>query len=268
LTVTGLTEIRPDKTGGNSTATITAKVTSGGQPKAGVVVNFSIDVTANSGGHEHHDANRPKGELDRIVGTTDANGQVDVIFKASEIAGIHTFKATCDNCSGSPAQKEIWVKVPDLVPISPNPPLQANGSYRYVLTSVDAIHQGSARYHVGQYWLSETARANLQNLIVAFNEKGWGTVALNDAGLIWGGRYDINGNWNKPHDGHREGTEIDISFARAGNPISVQKQDTFYKEFCGKQAVEIPFSILHHFVLLPHFHVYLLKQKACARTEN
>jgi hypothetical protein len=266
--LSGSSETRPADTGGISSATITAKVTSGGQPKAGVDVRLDVDVQPNSGGHEHHDSNRPNGTLSRMQGTTDSNGEVKVTFTAPEVAGIHNIKATCDGCSGTPAKKQIKVKVPDLVPINPNPPRNASGTYLYALTSVDAIHQGNARYHTGQYWLSVAARINLDYLIDAFNEKGWGTVALNDASLIWGGRYDINGNWDRPHAGHRDGTEIDISFSRAGNPIPVQKQDTFYKEFCGKQAVEIPFNILHHFVKLPHFHVYLLKQKACARTEK
>jgi hypothetical protein len=266
IILSGPNETRPANTGGASSVTITATVTSGGQPKTGVAVEFSVDVVPNSGGHEHHDTNRPKGQLSGTVGITPANGQVTVVFKAPEVAGIHKIKATCTGCV-SEAVHEIKVKVADLVPINPNPPLTTDGKYRYALTSVDAIHQGTARYHTGQYWLSPEARSNLQTLIEAFNEKGWGTVALNDASLIWGGRYDISGNWTKPHAEHREGNEIDISFTRANNPISVQKQDTFYKEFCGKQAVEIPVSVLHHFVKQPHFHVYLLKQKACAKTE-
>ena len=233
-----------------------------------MAVSFSVEVTPNSGGHEHHDANRPKGSLSGTQGITDANGEVRLTFTAPEVAGIHTIKANCSNCSNSPATKEIQVKVPELLPISPNPPQNADGSYVYALTSVDKIHAGNGRYHKNQYWLTEQALQNLSALTESFAAAGWGTVALNDASMYWGGRYDITGNWAGSHKGHREGREIDISFTRAKNPISQIRQKVFYKKFCEDKAVEASFSILHHFVTLPHFHVYLEKQKTCNRTEN
>ena len=268
IALSGATETRPKGTHGTATAELTAKVIQNGNPKAEETVNFSIDVTPNSGGHEHHDINRPKGTLSAVQGTTDASGEVSLTFNASEVAGIHTIKATCATCSNSPAAKEIQVKVPDLLPISPNPPRNGDGSYVYALTSVDKIHAGEGRYHKNQYYLTAQARQNLRALAESFAAAGWGTVALNDASMYWGGRYDIKGNWGGPHQGHRDGREIDISFTRASNPISQTKQKTFYKKFCEDKAVEASFSILHHFVTLPHFHVYLEKQKTCNRTEN
>jgi hypothetical protein len=78
--------------------------------------------------------------------------------------------------------------VPDLLPISPNPPQNTDGSYVYALTSVDKTHQGNGRYHHNQYYLTTLARQNLRTLIDSFALEGWGTVALNDASLHWGGR--------------------------------------------------------------------------------
>lgn len=268
LSLTGPGEPRPSGTGGISTVELTAKVMQGGNQTLGTAVSFSVDVTPNSGGHEHHDVNRPKGNISKIQGTTDGNGEIKLTFTAPEIAGIHRVQATCATCANSPATKEIQVKVPDLLPISPDPPRNADGSYVYALTSVDRIHEGNARYHRGQYWLTASALNNLQELIQSFSRQGWGTVALNDASMFWGGRYDITGNWGAPHQGHRDGREIDISFTRANNPISTNKQQQFYKKFCEDKAVEAPFSILHHFVRMPHFHVYLDKKKTCNRTEN
>ena len=268
VTLTGPIETRPTGTGGSSEITVTAKVADGGTPKSAVAVSFSVEVIPNSGGHDHHDVNRPKGSLSAIQGTTDANGEVKVTFKAPEVAGIHIIKATCSICSNNTVTKEIQVKVADLLPISPNPPRNDDGTYVYALTSVDKIHEGNGRYHRGQYWLIQSALTNLQELIQSFAKQGWGTVALNDASMFWGGRYDINGDWRGPHQGHREGREIDISFTRASNPVPASKQKVFYKKFCEDKGVEAPFSILHHFVKVPHFHVYLDKQKTCARSEN
>lgn len=33
---------------------------------------------------------------------------------------------------------------------------------------------------------------------------------LNDASLVWGGKFDVKGNWADPHAGHRRGVVIDV----------------------------------------------------------
>lgn len=268
ITVTSPTETRPAGTGGSSDLKLTAKVTQGNNAKPGVAVSFSASVLPNSGGHEHDDPYRPKGIVDPVNGTTDSNGEIMVKFKAPEVAGIHTIKATCATCSNSPATKEIQVKVPDLLPISPNAPQNTDGTFVYALTSVDKTHQGNGRYHLNQYYLTQQSQINLQSMVKAFAKEGWGTVALNDASLFWGGRYDITANWGAPHAAHRDGREIDISFTRAQNPVSAVKQKIFYKKFCEAKTVQVPFSILHHYVLVPHFHVFLEKQTACFKSEH
>lgn len=268
VALAGPPETRPAGTGGSAEITLIAKVTDGTTARPGVALGFSLDVTANSGGHEHHDVARPKGVLSGTQGITDANGEVKVTFKAPEVAGIHTVRVACAVCTNSPVFKEIQVRVPDLLPISPNPPQNADGTFVYALTSVDRTHQGNGRYHHNQYYLTEQSRKNLRAMVDAFSAEGWGTVALNDASLFWGGRYDITSNWGAPHAAHRDGREIDISFARARNPVSAEKQNNFYKKFCETRAAEVSFSILHHYVSAPHFHVFLEKQKACFRSEH
>gem|GEM_PF-4677576 len=42
-------------------------------------------------------------------------------------------------------------------------------------------------YHHNQYYLMPQSQINLQSMINAFAAEGWGTVALNDASLYWGG---------------------------------------------------------------------------------
>ncbi|WCM98309.1 Ig-like domain-containing protein [Acidovorax sp. GBBC 1281] len=268
VALSGPSETRPAATGGSSEITLIAKVTNSTAAKSGVALGFSVDVTPNSGGHEHHDVARPKGLLSATQGVTDANGEVKIVFKAPEVAGVHTIQVACAVCSNSPVSKEIQVRVPDLLPISPNPPQNADGTFVYALTSVDKTHQGNGRYHHNQYYLTEQSRQNLRAMISNFATEGWGTVALNDASLFWGGRYDITSNWRGPHAGHRDGREIDISFARANNPISASKQNDFYDKFCKTKKVNFPFSLLHHYVNAPHFHVYLEKQTACWKSEH
>lgn len=274
IALTGGEEVRPLGTGGMASVTLIARVTDATTPKAGVLVDFSVGVTGNSGGHEHDDPSRPRGSLSVVGGATDANGEIKVTFSAPEVAGVHTVKAACGRCTNNAVTKEVKVKVPDLLPVSPNAPQNADSTFVYALTSVDKTHQGNGRYHHNQYYLTQQSQINLQSMIDAFAAEGWGTVALNDASLYWGGRYDIYANWGQPaaakepHAGHREGREIDVSFARAGNPISAPKQKVFYDKFCKNKKVSFPFSILHHYVKNPHFHVYLEKQTACWKSEK
>ena len=104
LTISGPTETRPAGTGGNSTITLTAKATSGGFPKPGATISFAVEVTPNSGGHQHHDVARPKGALSAVQGTTDANGEVKLTFTAPEVAGIQTIggcRSRCRTCCRS-----------------------------------------------------------------------------------------------------------------------------------------------------------------------
>ena len=263
---------RPAGTGGTSTLVLKATVTEGGSPKVGVAVTFAVEVVAGSGGHEKdHTGVRPPGTLSKTSGTTDANGEVKLTFSAEEVAGIHKVTATCNDCSNKTAVQEVKVKVPDLSPISPDTPKNKNGTYRYSLTSSDPEHQGQSRYVGGQYYLTDEAKTNLYGLIDQFEEEGWGTVALNDASLFWGGLYDIAlpgipSHWTTPHSEHRLGEEIDISFTRAGNTISPAKQNEFYKKFCEDKKVQVPFSILHHYVRGPHFHVRLAAANRCGKT--
>ena len=253
---------------GKSSYELIAKVMEGSTPKAGVAVTFKVDVIEKTGGHGHHDANRPKGSVP-ASGVTDGNGEIKLTFLATEVAGSHNITTTCDSCSNKTAVKKVDVLVPDLIPISPNPPQNADGSYKYAFTAVDPGHVGtSGGRQRGEYYLTTEALINLESLVREFATQGWGTIAFNDASLNWGGVYDINNNWRPPHSTHRKGEDIDISFTRAGNPTSKKKQSEFYDKFCEDKKVSIPFTILHHYQAIPHFHVYLTGQKQCAKTPN
>jgi hypothetical protein len=174
---------------------------------------------------------------------------VNLTFTAPILAGTHTITATCTNCKPSALSKDhtFDVKVPGLT--------QFSAGNDYALTSVDAIHSG-------RYYLTTAAQGNLRTLIKEFKNSGWGTVALNDASLMWGGLYDINGNWMPSHKGHRTAEEIDISFTRASNSITTENRNRIYREFCKGKKSTVPFSILHHIGGKgPHYHVYLMGRK-------
>ena len=205
LELSGRTETRPTQTGGNSTATITAKVTSGGQPKAGVTVGFAVDVVDNSGGHDAgHTAVRPKGKLVPESGTTDANGEVKVVFQASQVAGEHIIAASCTSCQAA-VTHDIKVKVPDLVELFSLP---FTGQFAYPGV-------GETTQHAGNHYLTWDAAYRMFEISSRY-KKIWPAapkLTLNDMSLAWGGKFDIAGRWEiirGEHAEHRLGENVDI----------------------------------------------------------
>lgn len=246
LAFTGSTETRPAGTGGVSKADLVAKVTSGGAPKPGVALSFSVEVTSNSGGHDH-DANRPKGTLSAIQGTTDANGEVKLSFQAPEASGTHTIKAKCVSCSPSEASKDIQVKVPNLVEMLPDTAKPAT----YALV-------GATGNHKSNHWFTTSAGGVLQKVVDAMFKTGWGAVGVNDGSLIWGGLFDIKGGWTPSHSEHRMGTEVDLSVTNPRSVSDEQKKKT-YAELCKKDNTAFSIQTLWHQDdgFPEHFHVYL-----------
>jgi hypothetical protein len=249
---------------GKSTLELIAKVMEGSTPKVGVAVTFKVDVVPMTGGHGHHDASRPKGEVVPNGNKTDSNGEIKLTFQASDVAGSHTITATCNDCTNKTVNKNVDVRVPDLQPLSPNPPQNAEGKYLYALTAKDPTHVGtSGGRQRGEYYLTAKAIDNLQALVTNFAAENWGIVAFNDASLVWGGLYDIDNDWMESHQGHRIGEEIDISFTRANNPISEEKRKRVYKTLCDAKKTSVPFKILYHTGgPAPHYHVYLMGRKS------
>lgn len=247
---------RPDKTGGRSTLELIAKVTENGNPKAGVAVTFAVEPIANSGGHGHHDASRPKGTVtpnNPNTPVTDANGEIKATFQASEFAGTHVVAAACSSCTNTSVTKNIDVKVPDLIP------LQADSSVppRYELagnTSAVGVK------HKGNHYFTASALNNLSKLIDHYNSFAWQPVAVNDASIIWGGWFDIYSNWAGSHAEHRIGEEVDLGFLVGTNASKIKRG---YDEVCKDKKVEIPSTILWHDIPKPagkydpHFHVRL-----------
>ena len=247
ISLSGIGEIRPASTGGVFTSVLTAKVMENGRPKEGVGVGFSVDVTPNSGGHEHHNANRPKGSLSVTQGTTNANGEVRLTFVAPEVAGIHTVKATCATCSNSPAVKEVQVKVPSLVEMLADTKLPP--SYTMV---------GQTGNHSSNHWLTSGSVVTLGKVTEAMFKSGWGAVGVNDGSLVWGGLFDIKGAWTPSHHEHRTGSEVDLSVTNPRSITSVQKKKT-YAELCKKENTAFSIQTLWHQDdgYPEHFHMYL-----------
>ena len=236
---------------GKSTLELIATVTENGNPKAGVAVTFAVEPIANSGGHDHHDASRPKGEVKASRLVTDDNGEIKVTFQADQVAGTHVVAAVCDSCANKSVTKNVDVKVPDLVSLQPDSGYTLEGN-----TSAIGVN------HKGNHYFTVAARDNLRGLIEHFNSFGWQPVGINDASLVWGGKFDSKGFWTTGfHDEHRIGEEVDIGFITGTNASKITKG---YYEVCREKKVDIPSTILWHDIPIsqggkyaPHFHVRL-----------
>ena len=252
LALTGPAETRPTGTGGTSEIALTAKVTEGTAAKAGVLLSFAVSVTANSGGHDHDSASRPKGALTKdkvalVQATSDANGEVKFSFKAPEVAGTHTIKVTCATCSNSPVVKEVQVKVPGLVEM----PVDTKSPPSYTLV-------GQTGSHASNHWFLPQSRETLGRVARAMFDSGWGAVGVNDGSLPWGGLFDIKGGWSPSHHEHRAGNEVDLSVSNPRSITGLQKKKT-YAELCKKENTAFSIQTLWHQDdgYPEHFHVYL-----------
>lgn len=246
---------------GKSTFDLIAKVTENGSPKAGVTVTFASKVEANSGGHDHHDASRPKGDVP-ASGETDTNGEIKITFQAPLFAGKHTVEATCDSCSNKTVTHSLDVKVLNLTQLT-----GGGSGTLYKLVGDDGNHGSN-------HWFSYKAKDALIQLLSIFKEYGWGVVGVNDSSLMWGGCFDVPGRWGackRNHAGHRTGEEVDLSFYRPSG-VSKDLRKKIYNDLKDSHKIELP-TILWHVNDKPnpdptkpplsyaHFHVYLLGQK-------
>lgn len=149
-------------------------------------MSFSATGVANSGGHSH--TGRPLGQF----GTT--GGEVtQTTYTASAFGGAETIRVDACNATASAG---LTVEVPWLVRLS--------GGAGYILGGDNTIHPAN---HYG------TAAVNiaLLNLGTWYDTQYPGSrLYYNDQSLIWGGWFDINGNWTDPHQTHREGKHTDI----------------------------------------------------------
>ncbi len=233
---TGPNETRPAATGGTSTIELTAKVTQGGSPKAGVGVSFSVVAEYASGGHASHSGMRPTGSIP-ASGTSDANGEIKLTYQAGAFSGKETIVA---------------VEVKGLTQLEPD-----------AVTPASYTLRGSTQAHPSSHWFSRSAIDALNTLIRLFNVLGWRPVGVNDASLSQGGSFDVPGRWvvGSNHAEHRIGEEVDISFAVGADAGKIKRA---YDDICLNGKMDMPTTVLWHDIPLseggkyaPHFHVRL-----------
>jgi len=158
----------------------------------------------------------------------------------------------------------VDVKVPGLLPIP--------DSTFYTLTEPDGKGGikviGDNGNHSGNHYLTPEAASVLWRIAATYYFKYWmdkrvvPLLHLNDASLVWGGRFDANGNWADPHAGHRKGAVIDIRANALPTAIPTMLLKDF-KKLADKTLMADGVTSAQaqlHYVGLPtqHYHVLLL----------
>jgi len=196
--------IEPSKTY-SFTATVTKQ--DGGAPSKPVPVSVKVEVDPTSGGHDGtHTSPRPKGS----VSPADGTNSFPITFGSTEVSGIHTITATCDECTNGPQTATVYVKISGLSEIPASP--------FYVLEEADPNRPGKTKpigatdNHKNNHYATQTARTQLFMLAFKYYKaiNPGKRLYINDASLTWGGLMDDDGNWAPPHSAHRLGDAIDI----------------------------------------------------------
>jgi hypothetical protein len=200
------TTVRPLKTGAPNAAALVVRALRGTEPVAGMPVELRVEPVPNSGGHDHHEASRPRGRLSATSGVTGADGKFTTEYTASEIAGVEEVIARSPQ-AGEEVKARIEVKVEGLVALG-------SGSDHIITmhTSPDAeqrhavIHTNHGNPNVVER--VRTAVLKYAQEIALTNDT---FLAALDMSLPLGGLFDIGGNWQPPHQWHRLGRSIDFS---------------------------------------------------------
>lgn len=193
-------------------ATIRWRVHRDGQPAASVPVEISLAGpaahTLEAAGHDHHEG-RPLGQLDGstnlpLVRSSGPDGIVSVEYRPPAASAAMDIQAKADADSSSSLQARVLI--PHLRPLVFGSGLASAGSdgshadrFNGRALTLERLETAATLYTFDQ-----TTSPALRS--VDTREP----IRVNDMSLPWGGLYDIGGNWQPPHNGHRCGTVSDI----------------------------------------------------------
>lgn len=91
----------------------------------------------------------------------------------------------------------------------------------------------SDKTHHSNHYLTGVATGRLLKIVDAYNKvfPAGPLLQLNDANLVWGGKFDIHGKWggDSAHFTHQRGREIDIRANQLSTAIPFMRFNRFIK---------------------------------------
>ncbi len=156
-----------------------------------------------SGGHEQHTGTRSLGSLAATQGSTNSSGVFQTTYTASVFGGSYRVKA---RLGGMEKVLDFRVLVPNLASLG--------GGDNYNLI-------GARTEHPNNHYGTATALSNLPLIANDYKTRFYGEgaipnaekVSYNDMSLIYGGKFEVPGNWNlvnENHAEHRVGRNCDV----------------------------------------------------------
>lgn len=171
-------------------------------------IDLVLRAVALSGGHDHHDDNRPRGTLSATAGSTGTNG-FSTVFTAPQVGGVIelqvnlVFPPVPPSTQGQPFSfvQTFGITVPGLMSLPP-------GNW----VPVGAVAGQHTDNHYGTALMNELVLLTADEYRSVFNGV---LLELNDMSLAQGGLFDAYGTnlnriWAPPHASHRFGTDVDV----------------------------------------------------------
>lgn len=171
------------------------------------VVTLTVSSRPASGGHDHHDSQRPTGTFSRLRGTVDSRtGTLTTTFTAPEVSGIidihgegfHPFIGVISGDFTIGVGTEGFVELPD------------SSLYNKIGNT-----SGLGLNHLSNHFGVPEIIGPLENLAASYDFLYLPAVPLayNDMSLEFGGIFDVAANWThlpNGHKGHRLGRNVDL----------------------------------------------------------
>lgn len=193
-------------------------------------------VVHESGGHDHHDANRPVGgfrwEDTRGSGSPTLSGQtgyqeVGVEYVAPEVAGevtiYTTFLMPPEHFCVDPPDCQFIGKVQLVVEWFHQMPSSPEGYWRLVGSWGE---EGVTSQHTLNHSGRNSTLKKMEQIAREFYQETGIAIRINDLSLPQGGLFDINNNWMLPHSWHRLGKSVDVSrfYLKDGVLVELDKE--------------------------------------------
>lgn len=174
-------------------------------------ITLSHQAVPNSGGHVHHDGDRPKGTFTATSGNTNGSTGFSTIFTAPEPGGVISLNVTLVFPPVPPAvvgqtvafTQTIGVEISGLQTLPP-------GNW----LPIGARPGKHTDNHYGLAGMNESVLLLADEYRQAFGA----LLAINDLSLVQGGLYDVYDDdpdtpptvWLPPHASHRFGDDVDV----------------------------------------------------------
>ncbi len=186
---------------------------------------LSAFVSPYSGGHDHND-NRPTGEFitpahDTVAtfqGTTNSDGKAAYTYICSGFGGVDSIfvKGKTDRDTSSTT---ILLQFPGLQELTSGDHYELSGAFG---------EAGVTSQHYKNHYGMPKLIAKMKRLADTVYSLKEYQLRINDMSLIDGGPFDIDNNWNTPHQTHRQGVSADISnevLQSNGNLLPLSQRD-------------------------------------------